>query len=102
VREWLLRRGLRMRHSANRHKLSTTISGETRAYLQDLVSSGRAHSLAEAVDLAVRRARRSERRALLERDTAAYFAGLPAGSAAEEASLEERVAHSAGEVNFDS
>jgi len=90
-----------MRISTNRHKLSTTVSRETQAYLETLVETGRAESIAQAVDLAVARARRSERRAMLERDTAAYFAGLSAKSASEEASLEGRVAQSADEVDFD-
>lgn len=95
-------RGLRMRTSMNRHKLSTTVSRETQSYLETLIASGRARTIAEAVDLAVARARRSERRALLERDTAAYFARLPAKKAAEESRLEAEVAQSADEVDFDS
>lgn len=90
-----------MRISTNRHKLSTTVSRETQDYLKSLVETGRAESIAEAVDLAVARARRSERRAMLERDTAAYFAGLPAKSAAEESRLEGSLAQSADEVDFD-
>jgi hypothetical protein len=90
-----------MRISTNRRKLSTTVSRETQDYLKTLVESGRAESIAEAVDLAVARARRSERRAMLERDTAAYFASLPARAAAEDARLEDRVAQAADEVDFD-
>lgn len=90
-----------MRSSTNRRKLSTTVSRETQEYLEGLVRSGRAESVAEAVDLAVRRARRAERRALLEKDTAAYFASLPAGVAVDEARLEALVAQSADEIDFD-
>lgn len=90
-----------MRISTNRHKLSTTVSRETQAYLENLVASGRAETIAEAVDLAVGRARRSESRALLERDTAAYFAGLRGRNAAEEARLEKSVSQLADEVDFD-
>ena len=91
-----------MRTSTNRRKLSTTVSRETQAYLENLVTSGRAESIAEAVDLAVARARRSERRARLEKDTASYFAGLPAKAAAEEAHLEASLGALADEVDFDS
>jgi len=91
-----------MRTSTNRRKLSTTVSRETQEYLETLVASGRAESLAEAVDLAVSRARRSERRAQLEKDTAAYFAGLLAKDAAEEAHLEASLGKLADEVDFDS
>ena len=91
-----------MRISTNRHKLSTTVSRETQAYLETLVASGRAETIAEAVDLAVGRARRSESRALLERDTAAYFAGLDPKSVPEESRLEAAVARSVDEVDFDS
>jgi hypothetical protein len=91
-----------MRISTNRQKLSTTVSRETLAYLEMPVESGRAKSIGEAVDLAVEQARRSEKRALLERDTAAYFAGLPASSAAEEVRLEKRIAQSADEIGYDS
>lgn len=90
-----------MRISTNRYKLSTTVSRETHAYLETLVETGRAGSIAEAVDLAVAGARRSERRAMLERDTAAYFASLSANSATEEAGLEKKIAQSADEVDFD-
>ena len=90
-----------MRKPTNRHKLSTTVSRETQAYLETLVASGRAKSISAGVDLAVARARRSERRAL-ERNTAAHFAGLSAKNRAEEARLESRVAQSADDVDFDS
>jgi hypothetical protein len=43
--------------------------------------------MAEAVDMAVEPAREAERRAKLERDTAAYFDGMPSAVAAEEAEL---------------
>ena len=90
-----------MSGSKNRRKLSTAVSRDTYAYLQSLVSSERAHSLAEAVDLAVARARCNEGRALLERDTAAYFASLHARSAAEETRLGSSLAQSADAVDFD-
>lgn len=85
----------------SRQKLSTTVSLETQGYLESLVKSGRAATIAEAVDLVVRRAQRAERRARLERDTAAYFANLPAGALREEARIETALTQSADEVCFD-
>lgn len=90
-----------MRTRTQRRKLSTTVSAETEAYLENLVATGKAATIAEAVDLAVARSRRAERRAHLERATAAYFAGLSAETAATEAELEARVAQMADEVDFD-
>jgi hypothetical protein len=90
-----------MRISTRRHKLSTTVSRDTHEYLEALVESGRAATIAEAVDLAVLRVRRTERRAMLERDTAAYFEGLPGKSASEESRLEDALGLIADEVHFD-
>ena len=87
--------------STNRHKLSTTVSRDTQSYLETLVASGRAATIAEAVDLAVARARRTESRARLERDTAAYFDGLTGKSAAEESRLGRALGKIADEVDFD-
>ncbi len=90
-----------MRTSTNRHKLSTTVSRDTQAYLETLVESGRAASIAEAVDLAVARARRMENRAMLERDTAAYFERFTAKAAAEETRLGTALGGVVDEVDFD-
>ena len=84
-----------------RHKLSTTVSPGTQRYLEHLVTTGRAHTIAEAVDLVVKRARRAESRARLERDTAAYFARLSPDAAAEEIRLEDALSQSVDEVRFD-
>jgi len=56
-----------------RAKLSTTVAPETYRYLASLVKSGRAGSLAEAVDEAVEYFRRNENRRRLARATAEYF-----------------------------
>ena len=77
-----------MKNSVLRVKLSTTVSRDTHRYLKHLITTGRARTIAEAVDLVVRRVRQAESRARLERDTAAYFANLPADAADEEARLE--------------
>ena len=84
-----------------RQKLSTTVSGDTHQYLESLVKTGRAGTIAEAVDLVVGRAKRAESRARLERDTAAYFANRSASVADEEAHLEIALSQSIDEVNFD-
>jgi hypothetical protein len=73
----------------HRKKLSATISANSYAYLQQLVKSGRAESVGEAVDKAVEMVRRLDNRAILERQTAAYFKGLTYEAAAEETDLED-------------
>jgi hypothetical protein len=84
-----------------RHKLSTTISPSSYAYLEHMVESGAARSLAEAVDLAVETRRQVENRRHLERDTAAYFANLSPEGAREEISLADALSGAAGQVDFD-
>ena len=83
-----------------RQKLSTTIGPESYAYLRRQVKSGRAASVGEAVDKAIGLARQLENRAKLERATAAYFRGLPAKAAAEEAELENLLSEASGEIDF--
>ena len=90
-----------MKTTVSRQKLSTTVSPATHQYLEHLVKTGRAATIAEAVDLVVRRAQRAENRARLERDTAAYFANLPPHAAEEEGRLEAALAQSVDEVRFD-
>lgn len=84
-----------------RKKLSTTIGADNFTYLHALVRAGKASSVGQAVDLAIERARRLDNRARLSRDTAAYFANLPAKAAQEEAALEAAMSSAAGEVDFD-
>jgi hypothetical protein len=90
-----------MKITVPRTKLSTTVSGDTHRYLQSLVKSGRASTIAEAVDLVAERVQRLEKRARLERDTAAYFAGSPAGVQKQEARLEQALSDSVDEVSFE-
>ena len=66
-----------------------------------MVKAGRAASVGEAVDKAVEVARRLDNRATLERQTAAYFKGLTAGAAAEEADLENALSAASQEIDFD-
>ena len=84
-----------------RSKLSTTVAAENYSFLENLVSTGRTDSIAEAVDLAIERFRLAENRRRLERATAAYFDGLTQEAQAEEDSLASHLHMSAGGVDFD-
>ena len=90
-----------MRRANRRQKLSTTVSPEAYAYLQTLVATGAAASLAEAVDRAIAQAQRAENRARLARDTAAYFARLPRKAARDEERLEKALGQATAEVDFE-
>ena len=78
------------------------IGASNYAYLQNMVKAGRAESLGEAVDKAVEVVRRRDNRASasLERQTAAYFKGLPAKAAAEETDLEDALSAAFQEMDF--
>jgi len=84
-----------------RQKISTTISPKTIAYLENLINNGEAHTLAEALDLAVERLLAYENRERLANDTAAYFANMTDVEAAEERRLENALSQSAAEIDFD-
>ncbi len=86
---------------SNRQKISTTIAAENEAFLKSLIKSGKAATLAEAVDRVVGVARRMEARERLEAATEAYFASLSPEALEEENRLGEALAHEAGKVNFD-
>ena len=90
-----------MKIAVQRKKISTTVSPETHRYLGYLVKTGRASTVAEAVDLIAERAQRADKRARLEQDTAAYFARRPARVENEEARLEAALSHSVDEVSFE-
>jgi hypothetical protein len=84
-----------------RKKLSTTIGPSNYAYLHSMVKAGRAESVGDAVDKAVDLARRLDNRATLERQTAAYFKGLPSKAAGEETGLEAALSAASQEMDFD-
>jgi hypothetical protein len=84
-----------------RKKLSTTVDPESHAYLYKLVKSGKAESVGQAVGRAVEMARRLDDRATLERQTAAYFKGLPPRAAAVEADLEDALSAASEGLDFD-
>jgi Arc/MetJ-type ribon-helix-helix transcriptional regulator len=90
-----------VRHSNHRRKVSTTISAEAYEFLRRLVESGRAATLAEAVDQVVQRARQTENRSRLEQATAAYFARLSPAAAQEEKKLGLALGQLGDEVRFD-
>jgi hypothetical protein len=90
-----------MRKRAHRLKLSTTVNPETHGYLKRLVRTGRAATVAEAIDQVVLRARRAEERDRLERDTAAYLQALSAPAAKEESRLESALAQMVDEIELD-
>ncbi|MGD0223919.1 MAG: hypothetical protein ABSF71_16440 [Terriglobia bacterium] len=90
-----------MNGTTHRLKISTTVAPETHEYLASLVESGRAASMAEALDQAVLRARSTDSMELLANDTAAYFQALSEAAAAKESHLEAAVAQMADEINFD-
>jgi hypothetical protein len=70
------------------------------AYLRSMVKAGRAESVGAAVDKAVEMARRLDNCATLERQTAAYFKGLPSKAAAEEADLDDALSAASQEMDF--
>jgi hypothetical protein len=86
---------------AHRQKISTTIAPRSYAYLKSLIALGKARNLAEALDLALSRLRRAERRARLEQATSAYFENLPAEATREELNLATALDASANESDFD-
>ncbi len=90
-----------MSPKAARAKLSTTVAPENYRYLAALVKSGKASSLAEAVDEAVEHLRRSENRRRLARATAEYFESLSPQALAEEASLAESMRAATKGIDFD-
>jgi len=85
----------------SRQKISTTISPTTFAYLEQLIDSGQARTLADAIDLAVERLLVYENRERLANDTAAYFDNMTEEEAAEEQKLEAALCQTATGINFD-
>lgn len=85
----------------NRKKLSTTVGVNSYAYLRNMVKTGKAESVGEAVDRTVEIARRLESRAALDRETARYFANLTPRAATEEAELERALSAGSEELDFD-
>ncbi|HEV2135689.1 MAG TPA: hypothetical protein VGR47_15745 [Terracidiphilus sp.] len=84
-----------------RTKLSTTVAPENFAFLEAMVGSGRAESIADAVDLALSRYRQLENRIRLDHATTAYFEALSPRAQAEERALTDCFAATNGDLDFD-
>ena len=85
----------------HRQKISTTIAPETLSYLERLMDSGEADTLAKAIDKAIERLRVVENRERLAHDTAAYFDGMSEEELAEENRLASALTASARNLDFD-
>jgi len=84
-----------------RRKISTTIAPEGYAFLENLIESGKAGNLAEAMDLILDEMLRAENRARLERATAAYYEGANPEAIAEENELAAALSASLPDLLFD-
>lgn len=85
----------------SRQKISTTISPQALAYLENLIGRGEVATLAEAIDLAIARLSKYENRERLENDTALYFDRLSPEIHAEEEQLAAALAGSARGLDVD-
>ena len=83
-----------------RFKLSTTVSSRTYEYLTGLVESGRARSLADAVDEVVDEMRRNENRRRLAQATAEYYASVSTEEVAEESAFAKSLYDAASKIDF--
>jgi hypothetical protein len=86
---------------AVRAKLSTTVAPENYEYLTTLVQSGKAGTVAEAVDSVITKVRHAENRRRLEQATAAYFNNLSREALAEENTLSAEMFDAAKDIEFD-
>lgn len=84
-----------------RAKLSTTVSQETYKFLEQMVDSGEAASIAEAVDQSIARVRLLENRRRLALATAQYFDHMSQEATAQENALGRDMAAASGEIDFD-
>jgi hypothetical protein len=84
-----------------RAKLSTTVAPENYRFLTALVRTGKAGSLAEAVDEVVEQFRRIENRRRLATATSEYFESLTPEELADERSLGESMSKAAAGLDFD-
>jgi Arc/MetJ-type ribon-helix-helix transcriptional regulator len=84
-----------------RQKISTTISPQTLEFLEGLVKRGEAHTLAEALDLAIGKLQVYENRDRLARDTDAYYANMTGAEAAEERRLEAVLSQASEGIDFE-
>jgi hypothetical protein len=85
----------------SRAKLSTTVSSETYRFLENMVSSGEASNLAEAVDKIIARVRQLESRKRLAQATTQYFNQMASKALAEEATLAHDLVSAGSAIDFD-
>jgi len=90
-----------MRKRKARQKISTTVAPETGAYLHDLIRQGYVANLSEAVDHAVRIARRAKSRARLEEATATFYRSMSVPDRKADNKLGLAMARASSKVNFD-
>jgi Arc/MetJ-type ribon-helix-helix transcriptional regulator len=84
-----------------RAKLSTTVASETYEFLERMVESGQAASLAEALDASIARVRQMENRKRLANATARYFERLDSHTMADENALAEDMMSAGSTIDFD-
>ena len=84
-----------------REKISTTISSDTLAHLQQLIEKGEARTLADAIDSVVQKLLVYENRERLANDTAAYFDNLSPEAIEEENQLAAALSSSVKGIDFD-
>jgi hypothetical protein len=70
-------------------------------FLEEKVASGQAGSIAEAVDMAIRKVRRLENRQNLAVATARYFEQMDTHAAAEESDIARDLVSAARDIDFD-
>lgn len=84
-----------------RAKLSTTVASETYEFLERMVESGQAASLAEALDASIAKVRQMENRKRLANATTRYFEQLESHTMAEENALAQDMMSAASTIDFD-
>ncbi|HET6841424.1 MAG TPA: hypothetical protein VFK06_07020 [Candidatus Angelobacter sp.] len=84
-----------------RAKLSTTVAPETYEFLEQMVERGQAATLAEALDIAIRRVRQLENRKRLADATTRYFEQSGPHIMAEENALAKEMMSAAKTIDFD-
>jgi hypothetical protein len=86
---------------ATREKISTTISSDTLAHLEQLIEKEEARTLADAIDSVVQKLLVYENRERLANDTAAYFDNLSPEALEEENQLAAALSSSVKGIDFD-
>jgi Mg/Co/Ni transporter MgtE len=84
-----------------RAKVSTTVAPDNYAFLQRMVTSGEASSVADALDQSIQALRQLVNRARLAAATARYFESLDTEAAAEEQAIAHDLGFAAKDIDFD-